>query len=142
MRLLCLSFQTTSLTRLWFAQIGAAMLPQHLLILYSCVTCTWRAQMVTFGSHRSGRADRVGVPVIQSAFFPDVPVAKSNIIGVFLKCQDTEAVSQLRGWILLGPHCSCRYVITSQGANKNRLILHFTGHLKVRVKNLEKICPN
>lgn len=70
--------------------------------------------------------------------FSEVPVAKSNIIGVFPKCQDTEAVSQFRGWIIQGPHFSCRYVIRGQGANKNCLILQFTGHLTVLVKNLEE----
>lgn len=70
--------------------------------------------------------------------FSQVPVAKSNIIGVFPKCQDTEAVSQFRGWILQGPHFSCRDVIRGRGANKNCLIVQFAGHLKVLVKNLEK----
>lgn len=37
-------------------------------------------------------------------FSSALPFAKSNIIGVFPKCQDTGAVSQFGGWILCGPH--------------------------------------
>lgn len=35
-------------------------------------------------------------------------------MGVFPKCQDTEAVSHYRGWILRGPHFQTEYVIMSQ----------------------------
>lgn len=103
----------------------------------SSVSYMWRPWMVAGDS--SLKLSRMRQHSRYPAFtFSGVPVAKSNIIGVFPKCQDTEAVSQFRGWILQGPHFSCRYVIRSQWANKNCLILQFTGHLMVLAKNLEK----
>lgn len=116
-------------------QIGAryaARISCHL------VSHMWRPRVV--GGDSSLRLSRMRKHSRYPAFtFSGVPVAKSNIIGVFPKCQDTEALSQFRGWILQGPHFSCRYVIRSQRAKKNCLILQFTGHLKVPAKTWKNL---
>lgn len=130
-RLLWFSFKVTS-PPIWSDWCKyAARITCHL------VSRMWQPRVV--GGESSLKLSRMRKHSRYPAFtFSGVPVAKSNIIGVFPKCQDTEALSQFRGWILQGPHFSRRYVIRSQRAKKNCLILQFTGHLKVPVKNLKK----
>lgn len=82
--------------------------PECLEILYLCVTWMWRHGRLCWDSLLKLERNETASPL------SEVPVAKSNIIGVFPKCQDTEAVSQFRGWVLQGLHFSHRYVITSQ----------------------------
>lgn len=95
-------------------------------------------------AERAAPSPRLSKPRLQpsphpAATFPQVPAAKSNIIGVSPKRQDTAAVSRIRRWILRGPHCSGRYVIRSHRANKNGRILHFSGHLEVLPRTRENL---